>query len=224
MKGFIGFVHQDDQLFPTLTVWETLMYIAKLRLPRSFTVEQKAAQVERVILALGLSRCRDTLVGDVSIRGISGGERKRVSIAQELLASPSVILLDEPTSGLDSTTALRLIRTLHGLASGGRSIMMTIHQPSHRVYQQLDKLMLLSKVSKDVQMGTITILWWSLLPAACGVVMHGMCLRLSLSPALQFFGSSGRDGVLRTSVCSNQLDGVAWGPQPTWLGHHRLHA
>jgi hypothetical protein len=77
-------------------------------------------------------------------RGISGGERKRVSVGHELLINPSIILLDEPTSGLDSTTAMNLVSTLCQLAAGGRAVITTIHQPSSRLYQQLDKLLLLS--------------------------------------------------------------------------------
>lgn len=77
-------------------------------------------------------------------RGISGGERKRVSVGHELLINPSIILLDEPTSGLDSTTAMNLVTSLRQLAAGGRAVITTIHQPSSRLYQQLDKLLLLS--------------------------------------------------------------------------------
>lgn len=77
-------------------------------------------------------------------RGVSGGERKRVSVGHELLISPSIIILDEPTSGLDSTTAMSLVHTLRELARDGRSIITTIHQPSSRLFQQLDRLMLMS--------------------------------------------------------------------------------
>lgn len=77
-------------------------------------------------------------------RGVSGGERKRVSVGHELLIDPSVLILDEPTSGLDSTTAMHLMSTLRALASGGRTIITTIHQPSSRLYQQLDNLILMS--------------------------------------------------------------------------------
>merc|ERR1711907_249651 len=80
----------------------------------------------------------------IARRGISGGEKKRVAIGQELLYNPSVVLLDEPTSGLDSTTALNLVHTLRTLAQvGNRTIITTIHQPSSRIYQMLDKLLLL---------------------------------------------------------------------------------
>ncbi len=78
-------------------------------------------------------------------RGISGGERKRVSVGHELLINPAVLMLDEPTSGLDSTTAMHLVETLRKLAEGGRAIITTIHQPSSRLYTMLDKLLLLSE-------------------------------------------------------------------------------
>ncbi|BDA45889.1 ABC transporter G family member 14 [Coccomyxa sp. Obi] len=143
-KRQVGFVLQDDLLYETLTVYETLYYAAMLRLPASMTSAQKCERVENVILSLGLDKCRDTIVGGFFRRGISGGERKRVSVGHELLINPSIILLDEPTSGLDSTTAMNLITTLCQLAAGGRAVVTTIHQPSSRLYQQLDKLLLLS--------------------------------------------------------------------------------
>jgi ABC-type multidrug transport system ATPase subunit len=129
----------------SLTVWETLGYAAALRLPRGMSAAQRAERVEAVLLALGLSKCRHTIIGGFFRRGISGGERKRVSIGHELLINPAILMLDEPTSGLDSTTALHLLVTLRQLALGGRAIATTIHQPSSRLYQQLDKLMLLAE-------------------------------------------------------------------------------
>ncbi|OIT21406.1 abc transporter g family member 14 [Nicotiana attenuata] len=78
-------------------------------------------------------------------RGISGGEKKRVSIGQEMLINPSLLLLDEPTSGLDSTTALRILTTVKRLANGGRTVITTIHQPSSRLYHMFDKVVLLSE-------------------------------------------------------------------------------
>ncbi|KAK1425596.1 hypothetical protein QVD17_20950 [Tagetes erecta] len=144
VKRKIGFVTQDDVLYPHLTVLETLTYAAMLRLPKSLTHEEKVNQAELIITELGLTRCRDSIVGGPLIRGVSGGERKRVSIGQELLVNPSLLLLDEPTSGLDSTTALRLMATLKGLAQGGRSVVTTIHQPSSRLYWMFDKVVVLS--------------------------------------------------------------------------------
>lgn len=145
VKRKLGYVMQDDLLFAELTTYETLYFAALLRLPRSWSRADKLARVEMVLAGLGLERCRDTIIGNHMMRGVSGGERKRVSIGHELLINPSMLLLDEPTSGLDSTTALRLMHTLRSLASGGRTIVTSIHQPSSRLYKQMDKLMLLSE-------------------------------------------------------------------------------
>eukprot|EP00884_Botryococcus_braunii_P008026 jgi/Botrbrau1/17224/Bobra.0621s0002.1 len=144
-KRHVGFVLQDDLLYENLTVYETLYYAAMLRLPRTMTREEKIARVEAVIDTLGLRKCKDTIIGGFFRRGISGGERKRVSVGHELLINPALLLLDEPTSGLDSTTAMRLVTTLSKLAQGGRSIISTIHQPSSRLFYLLDKLLLLSE-------------------------------------------------------------------------------
>ena len=144
-KRQLGFVLQDDLLYESLTVHETLYFAAMLRLPKTMTPAQKRDRVDSVISALGLSKCRDTIIGGFFRRGVSGGERKRVSVGHELLINPSVLLLDEPTSGLDSTTAMRLVTTLRSLAAGGRAVATTIHQPSSRLFQLLDKLLLLSE-------------------------------------------------------------------------------
>jgi ABC-type multidrug transport system ATPase subunit len=116
LKSKIGFVTQDDVLFPHLTVKETLTYAARLRLPKTLTREQKKQRALDVIQELGLERCQDTMIGGAFVRGVSGGERKRVSIGNEIIINPSLLLLDEPTSGLDSTTALRTILMLHDIA------------------------------------------------------------------------------------------------------------
>nr|AIU41651.1 ABC transporter family protein [Hevea brasiliensis] len=144
VKRKTGFVAQDDVFYPHLTVIETLTFAALLRLPKMLTREEKIEQAEMVIVELGLTRCRNSVVGGPLLRGISGGERKRVSIGQEMLVNPSLLLLDEPTSGLDSTTAQRIMATLKGLARGGRTLITTIHQPSSRLYMMFDKVVVLS--------------------------------------------------------------------------------
>ena len=96
---------QDDALFALSTVQETLMFAAHLRLPRHYTLAQKEARVDAVIAELGLVYARNTLIGGDHMRGVSGGERKRVAIGLDLLHKPMVIFLDEPTSGLDSFQA-----------------------------------------------------------------------------------------------------------------------
>ncbi|CAN4075529.1 unnamed protein product [Withania somnifera] len=145
IKRNTGFVTQDDVLYPHLTVSETLVFTALLRLPKTLSVEEKAAHAEAIMPQLGLTKCKDSIIGGPLLRGISGGERKRVSIGQEMLINPSLLFLDEPTSGLDSTTALRIVSTLKDLAKGGRTVVMTIHQPSSRLFYMFDKVLLLSE-------------------------------------------------------------------------------
>lgn len=145
MKRNTGFVTQDDVLYPHLTVTETLVFTALLRLPNSLGKQEKIVQAEAVISQLGLSKCENSIIGGPFLRGVSGGERKRVSIGQEMLINPSLLFLDEPTSGLDSTTAQRIVSTLWELARGGRTVVMTIHQPSSRLFYMFHKVLVLSE-------------------------------------------------------------------------------
>ncbi|WCJ34140.1 ABC-2 type transporter family protein [Euphorbia peplus] len=145
LKSRIGFVTQDDVLFPHLTVKETLTYAARLRLPKTLTKVEKEKRAIDVIYELGLERCQDTMIGGSFVRGVSGGERKRVSIGNEIIINPSLLFLDEPTSGLDSTTALRIVQMLQDIAEAGKTVVTTIHQPSSRVFHKFDKLILLGK-------------------------------------------------------------------------------
>ncbi|KAL8509517.1 hypothetical protein ACS0TY_016654 [Phlomoides rotata] len=147
LKSRIGFVTQDDVLFPHLTVRETLTYAARLRLPKTLTKEGKDQRAADVIYELGLESCQDTMIGGSFVRGISGGERKRVCIGNEIIINPSLLFLDEPTSGLDSTTALRIVDTLHDIAEAGKTVVTTIHQPSSRLFLKFDKLILIGKGS-----------------------------------------------------------------------------
>lgn len=96
-----AYVTQDDNLIGTLTVRETIMYSAKLRLPDNMPMEGKCALVEATIIEMGLQECANTVIGNWHLRGISGGEKRRVSIAIEILIRPRLLFLDEPTSGLD---------------------------------------------------------------------------------------------------------------------------
>ncbi|KAH7853669.1 hypothetical protein Vadar_005295 [Vaccinium darrowii] len=147
LKSRIGFVTQDDVLFPHLTVKETLTYAALLRLPKTLAKEEKEKRAINVICELGLERCQDTMIGGSFVRGVSGGERKRVCIGNEIIINPSLLFLDEPTSGLDSTTALRIVEILQDIAEAGKTVITTIHQPSSRLFHKFDKLILLGKGS-----------------------------------------------------------------------------
>ncbi|XP_022886614.1 ABC transporter G family member 26 isoform X2 [Olea europaea var. sylvestris] len=145
LKRRIGFVTQDDILLPQLTVEETLVFAAFLRLPSRMSRRQKYERVEMIVRELGLERCRHTRIGGGFVKGVSGGERKRTSIGYEILVDPSLLFLDEPTSGLDSTSANKLLQILQGLAKAGRTIITTIHQPSSRMFHMFDRVLLISE-------------------------------------------------------------------------------
>ncbi|KAJ3330848.1 hypothetical protein HDU76_004694 [Blyttiomyces sp. JEL0837] len=145
-RNLCAYVEQDDLMFTNLSVEETLTYAATLRLPSSMTKAQKQAQVNSIIMQLGLDGCRKTWIGDSMTRGISGGERKRVSIGIELVTNPSILFLDEPTSGLDASTSLNIIGMIKKMAvERGMAVMMTIHQPRAEVLDLFDKIILLSR-------------------------------------------------------------------------------
>ncbi|KAH9274984.1 hypothetical protein BASA83_002696 [Batrachochytrium salamandrivorans] len=140
-----AYVEQDDVVFRNLSVYDTLMYSALLRLPSSIPKAEKVARVESVIASLGLQGCRDTWIGDADHRGISGGERKRVSIGIELVTDPQILFLDEPTSGLDAFNSLNIVSTIKQLAAKqGKIVLMTIHQPRTDILELFDKIILLS--------------------------------------------------------------------------------
>ncbi|CAF4219034.1 unnamed protein product, partial [Rotaria sp. Silwood2] len=150
LKRIAGYVIQDDLLNGNLTVYETLMYTAELRLPRHFTRQQHEERVQEVMLALGISHVKNVIVGTVLKKGISGGERKRLCVGMQLLNRPQLLFLDEPTSGLDSVTALDLLRTFHSLAHGRSSekvvtIVCSIHQPQSKIFYLFDSLILLKQ-------------------------------------------------------------------------------
>ncbi|XP_018420537.1 PREDICTED: ATP-binding cassette sub-family G member 8 [Nanorana parkeri] len=147
VKKCAAHVPQDDQLLPHLTVRETLSFIAKLRLPKSYSDKQRQKRVEDVIAELRLRQCENTKVGNAYTRGVSGGERRRVSIAVQLLWNPGILILDEPTSGLDSFTAHNLVITLSRLARGNRLVLLSIHQPRSDIFQLFDLVLLLSSGS-----------------------------------------------------------------------------
>jgi ABC-type multidrug transport system ATPase subunit len=129
-----------------MTVRETLKFRVELKLGSKLK-NQKAreARVDELLELVGLTKAADTIVGNAKVRGISGGERKRLSIAVEMITSPSCIFLDEPTSGLDSTAATSLVRLLRKLADQGKTVVAVIHQPSQHVFNQFDDLLLLSE-------------------------------------------------------------------------------
>jgi len=139
-----GFVDQEDYLIPTLTVYETVLNSALLRLPRSMSVKTKRAKVVQILSELRILHIKDKLIGSDFERGISGGEKRRVAIACELVTSPSILFLDEPTTGLDGYNAFKVVESLVRLAKDfNRTIVFSIHQPRSNIVALFDKLLLL---------------------------------------------------------------------------------
>lgn len=144
LKSFAGYVMQDDVLNAHYTVYETLHYLTALRLSGELTHNEQAQRISEVMELMDISHCRDVFVGDSRVKGISGGERKRLSVAIELLGKPQLLFLDEPTSGLDSTSALKLVKILRTLADRNEcTVITTIHQPPSKVFALIDNLLLL---------------------------------------------------------------------------------
>ncbi|WCJ34621.1 ABC-2 type transporter family protein [Euphorbia peplus] len=144
LKVISAYVMQDDLLFPMLTVQETLMFSAEFRLPRSLSNSKKKARVEALIDQLGLRNAANTVIGDEGHRGVSGGERRRVSIGIDIIHDPILLFLDEPTSGLDSTSAFMVVKVLQRIAQSGSIVIMSVHQPSYRILSLLDRVIFLS--------------------------------------------------------------------------------
>ena len=144
-KRIAGYVsQQDDHLMGTMTVFESIMFSAELRLPDAIPYAEKKRRVEQAMQDLGIMHIRDRKIGDSMNRGISGGEKRRVSIACELVISPQVLFLDEPTSGLDSFHAVSVIKVICELAiKYNRTIIFSIHQPRSNIFEQFDNLLLL---------------------------------------------------------------------------------
>lgn len=147
-RNVIGFVDQDDTMLPTLTVHETILTSALLRLPRNMGLSAKEQRVHEVERQLGILHIKDQLIGseEGNGRGISGGEKRRVGIACELVTSPSILFLDEPTSGLDAFNAFNVVECLVTLAKTyNRTVIFTIHQPRSNIVALFDHLVLLAK-------------------------------------------------------------------------------
>lgn len=151
-----GYVQQQDLHVPTATVREALEFSAALRLPATVTQPQRTQIVNDTIRVLELESIADQRIGSAeAASGLSGGQRKRVTIGVELVANPSIVFADEPTSGLDSRAALTVVRALRNIASTGRTVIATIHQPSSEVFAMFDSLLLLDTGGKQVYFGPV---------------------------------------------------------------------
>ncbi|KAI6652906.1 Protein white [Oopsacas minuta] len=141
-----AYVQQEDIFIGTITVKEHLIFNALLRMGNKFSYKEKLERVKQVIHVMGLNKCKNNTIGLPGYtKAISGGEKKRLSFATELLNNPMLLLADEPTSGLDSYLASTVVGCLKTLAKYGRTIMCTIHQPSSEVFSHFTHVMILSQ-------------------------------------------------------------------------------
>ncbi|XP_020900669.1 protein white isoform X3 [Exaiptasia diaphana] len=146
INSISAYVQQEDLFIGTLTVREHLTFQALLRMDKHVSKKERLDKVEQALHELGLMKCADTMIGIPGrMRGISGGEKKRLSFASEVLTDPAILFADEPTSGLDSFMAQSVVSTLQRLASQGRTIVCTIHQPSSEVYAMFSSVMYMAE-------------------------------------------------------------------------------
>ncbi|GMG99992.1 hypothetical protein Nepgr_001832 [Nepenthes gracilis] len=179
LRMICGYVSQEDDLLPLLTVKETLMFSAKFRL-RNMNSREKEDRVEGLMQELGLVHVANSFVGDEDYRGISGGERKRVSIGVEMINEPPILLLDEPTSGLDSSSALQVIELLSSMAKSKlRTVVLSIHQPSYRILHSISCFLIMSRGSV-VHNGSLELLEDSITQLGCEIPMQLNALEFAM--------------------------------------------
>ncbi|KAL5542981.1 hypothetical protein UlMin_010691 [Ulmus minor] len=153
--GTSAYVTQDDTLMTTLTAKEAVYYSAQLQLPESMKKSEKKERAEETIREMGLQEAMNTRIGGWGVKGLSGGQKRRVSICIEILTRPKLLFLDEPTSGLDSAASyyvMSRIASLNQRDGTSRTIVASIHQPSSEVFQLFHSLYLLSS-GKTVYFG-----------------------------------------------------------------------
>ncbi|MGV8095969.1 MAG: ATP-binding cassette domain-containing protein [Mangrovibacterium sp.] len=152
IQGLIGFVPQDDLLFEDLTVWENLYYNACLCFD-GYAEEQINQKVTHVLHELELYEFKDLKVGSPLRKTISGGQRKRLNVALELIREPAILYVDEPTSGLSSMDSEKVMLLLKEQARKGKIIMVNIHQPSSAIFKLFDKLWIMDKGGRPIYTG-----------------------------------------------------------------------
>ena len=154
-KRRTGYVQQQDLHMAEFSVRESLKFAADLRQPKDVPQSEKYDYVEKIINCLGMDKYAEAMVGKIG-RGLNVEQRKKLSIATELVAKPSLLLfLDEPTSGLDSESSWSIVQFMRALADSGQAILCTIHQPSATLFEVFDRLLLLKKGGKTVYFGDI---------------------------------------------------------------------
>ncbi|MBN2828707.1 MAG: ATP-binding cassette domain-containing protein [Candidatus Cloacimonetes bacterium] len=149
----IGYVPQDELLFHDLTVYENLFYRGSLLAPK-ISKEHLDKKIDNILQQVNLVHKRDSRVGNPKTKLLSGGERKRLNLALELLSEPSLIICDEPTSGLSFSDADQIVTILKNLTEQGKIVILTIHQPNSRIYNKFDKVLLMDMGGIEVFYGT----------------------------------------------------------------------
>ncbi|CAN4095697.1 unnamed protein product [Withania somnifera] len=150
-----GYCEQNDIHSPYVTVYESLVYSAWLRLPHSVDKKSRKMFVEEVMELVELGPLRSALVGLPGVNGLSTEQRKRLTIAVELVANPSIIFMDEPTSGLDARAAAIVMRTVRNTVDTGRTVVCTIHQPSIDIFEAFDELFLMKRGGQEIYVGPL---------------------------------------------------------------------
>uniref|UniRef100_A0A7N0V4T9 ABC transporter domain-containing protein n=1 Tax=Kalanchoe fedtschenkoi TaxID=63787 RepID=A0A7N0V4T9_KALFE len=150
-----GYCEQNDIHSPNVTVYESLLYSAWLRLSSDVNTETRKMFVEEVMDLIELRPLRDALVGLPGLDGLSTEQRKRLTIAVELVANPSIVFMDEPTSGLDARAAAIVMRTVRNTVDTGRTVVCTIHQPSIDIFEAFDELLLMKRGGQVVYAGPL---------------------------------------------------------------------
>jgi ABC-type multidrug transport system ATPase subunit len=154
MRGHIGYVPQDDIVHRKLTVYEACYYTAKMRM-KGVSEEELHDRVVRVLTDLDIAHRANTIIGGPESRVLSGGQRKRVNLAMELVTDPAILFLDEPTSGLSSSDAKSVMQVLKALTEKGRTIIITIHQPSKEIYEMMDNALILGVGGRLIYYGPV---------------------------------------------------------------------
>ncbi|KAL2940233.1 ABC transporter G family member 42 [Bienertia sinuspersici] len=150
-----GYCEQTDIHSPQVTVKESLVYSAFLRLPKDVSKDEKLIFVDEVMELVELDSLKDAIVGLPGVTGLSTEQRKRLTIAVELVANPSIIFMDEPTSGLDARAAAIVMRTVRNTVDTGRTVVCTIHQPSIDIFEAFDELLLMKRGGQVIYSGPL---------------------------------------------------------------------
>ncbi|KAK4479596.1 hypothetical protein RD792_015114 [Penstemon davidsonii] len=150
-----GYCEQNDIHSPQVTVHESLMYSAFLRLPKEVSDEDKMIFVDEVMHLVELDNLKEAIVGIPGVTGLSTEQRKRLTIAVELVANPSIIFMDEPTSGLDARAAAIVMRTVRNTVDTGRTVVCTIHQPGIDIFEAFDELLLMKRGGQVIYAGEL---------------------------------------------------------------------